>query len=228
MNNNNVPAWKKYHLDPEYDPQSDAYDRIDLYLKMGAISSNILDEYWPIKIFTFFNSIRCKFNGDFTGFYHVTALQNVNSIKTYGLYSSKYLKESRLKNITIQTYGSSCFNSFNYDNSISNNDEFIHLSFCRDHPIGLVIKDTTSQPAIVLPIDSSVVALKGVKFTIGSHVSPANKPRELIEIDKIDFNNIKTPINCLRRPSDAYNMHLSELLVPNYIPNIFIGRPFLF
>ena len=182
--------------------------------RLMALSSELKENWRDIKQYLEENGV--KF------FYHFTDIRNIKSIKDNGgLFSWKYCEEHGIK---IPSQGGNEL-SKQLDKKY-NLEDYVHLSFCSDHPMMYRLKqqlaETGVKPQIGLLKFSIDVAC--IKSTLFSDMNAADKNHHhggTIE----DLKMVKIPATkmlYLKNDNENFHYHQAEVMVKTFIPKKFI------
>ena len=147
-----------------------------------------------------------------TTLYHFTAKRNLAQIKANGgLYSWHSLIN---RNINVPIYGGNNL-SRKLDSQYGNQD-FVHLSFCDDHPMSYKLQQEGEE--VVLLEISPIVAV--LKETIFSNINATDKfhrqGKQLDDLKLINFD--ATKLHYLKRTDENFKLHQAEVMVEKFIP----------
>lgn len=145
-------------------------------------------------------------------FYHFTSIRNLDSIKKLGgLYSWYYLKTNN-KDIPFMG-GNELSHSLD---KLKNIADYVHLSFCCDHPMSYRIKEEGEEVAI-LKISTDVALLKDTIFSNMNAVdATAIVKGGLDGLKRVNFDAVKEQY--VSHDDPIFKYHQAEVLVKTHIP----------
>lgn len=148
--------------------------------------------------------------------YHFTAASNLESIrKSGGLFSWKYL----------QTHGLSYEGGGNEDSKFldmkKHLENYVRLSFCRDHPMSFHVRNRIKGALVLLEIDPSILFEEGV---LVSDINAADNCAKIQEVSQglQSINFQATQRTYVGREDPDFKPHQAEILVPETVPLKFI------
>ncbi len=151
-------------------------------------------------------------------FYHFTDINNLESIRKYGLFS---LSEIQIRGIYVAIFGGNEW-SHNADSRFGV-DKYVHLAFDTNHPmLYFAQKENRINNPIWLKINTNIIFKDGVKFT--------NDVANKFGITPYNINEIENYLDCkallinpIWKSEEYQNARRSELLIPNHIPSAYIS-----
>lgn len=156
-----------------------------------------------------------------TTLYHFTARPNWDKIKGTGLLSQRRLIE---KNIAPM-YASS-ENSRTMDAGL-NLDDYVRLSFTRNHPMMWIAKNEVPPGTefLVIPISLDVILLEGVRFSDVNAVRTKTPPYAQIKDtpNHLRFDVLRQPKQ-FNLPAEVKPYYQAEVLVPRQVPYEYFGK----
>lgn len=154
--------------------------------------------------------------------YHLTARSNLESIiKLEGLFSWKYLQN---QGILYEGGGTTDSQLLDIRKHLEN---YVHLSFCADHPMAFHLKQRVQSGLVLLEIDPSIL------FTDGVLVSNINAVDNCAKIQALpqglsSINYQATQRTYVKRDDPEFKQHQAEILIPECVPLKFIKRRFIY
>ena len=180
-----------------------------------ALSSKLKEDWREIKQYLEEKGIKCL--------YHFTDIRNIQSIKKHGgLFSWKSCEEHGIK-IPIQGGNEQS----KEDDEKYDLEDYVHLSFCDDHPMIYNLKkrleaETGCKPQIVLlEISIDVAWIKDTLFSDMNAADHRHQHGETIE-DLKNINIRATKMHYLRKVEDNFRYHQAEVMVKKFVPEKFI------
>lgn len=148
--------------------------------------------------------------------YHFTAASNIASIRqSGGLFSWKYLQDHGL---CYEGGGNEDSKSLDMKKHLEN---YVRLSFCRDHPMSFHVKNRIKGALVLLEIDPSILFEEGV---LVSDINAADNCAKIQEVSQglQSINFQATQRTYVGREDPDFKPHQAEILVPETVPLKFI------
>lgn len=143
--------------------------------------------------------------------YHFTNIENVSSIKKLGgLYSRRALVN---RGISSDSFGGNYLSSY-LDERLGL-DNYVHLSFCSDHPMKYRLEQK-GYTLVQFEINISVVDRRTVFSNVNATSSSAKIASGLDGFNLVKLSATRRTYVCRDDPDFEY--HQAEALVPNFIP----------
>lgn len=149
-----------------------------------------------------------------TKLYHFTSVCNLKQIKTSGgLLSWNKSQQNRVKVYnSILSHDSDC--------GCSNNDDYVHLSFCVNHPMAYRLSKAETAVAL-LEINPIVALFKNTIFCDMDAGDPACSQGGKVE-DLERINLAATQMHFLVQNSPYFKLNQAEVMVKTFIPKWYI------
>ena len=154
---------------------------------------------------------RALLNSGITTLYHFTDVNNLESIESMGGLYSKYDLDKA--GVSSEHFGG---NKLSWDLDKNRElDKYIHLSFCRDHPMIKRLEDE-KRTVVLLKIDPKIVTPE-TKF---SDINAADKNATIgTGLEGFNLVDIEaTQQRYVRKLDDAFKPHQAEVLIKHFIP----------
>lgn len=146
--------------------------------------------------------------------YHFTARSNIAKIKQSKGLISWYSAER--KGLSIPIAGGDTWSrklDSRYDNA-----DFVHLSFCDDHPMAYRLRD---NDIVLLEISPIVSALVSTRFSdINAADSLHHQGPNFSDLQRVDFD--ATKMHYVSRESEHFKTHQAEVMVYRCVPSCLI------
>lgn len=146
--------------------------------------------------------------------YHFTARSNIAKIKQSKGLISWYSAER--KGLSIPIAGGDTWSrklDSHYDNA-----DFVHLSFCDDHPMAYRLRD---KDIVLLEISPIVSALVSTRFSdINAADSLHHQGPNFSDLQRVDFD--ATKMHYVSRESEHFKPHQAEVMVYRCVPSCLI------
>lgn len=149
-------------------------------------------------------------------FYHFTDVHNLDSIRSHGLWSRKYLEDNKL----IEVRFSGDERSRQYDIESDTLDD-VHLSFCSHLPMAWHI-ERTGRELVLISISIEIIRdpILNIRY---SDVNVASRSARISDsVEHIDFDAVKSP-PC-RRDDPAFHKRQAEILVARHLSPRYIEK----
>lgn len=148
--------------------------------------------------------------------YHFTARENLDSIvKSGGLFSWKYLE-----NHGIFYHGGGNNDSKALDKR-KHLENYVRLSFCKDHPMRYHVQKRLQSDTVLLEIDPAILFEEGVLVSdINAADSDAQIQNALKGLKTIKYS--ATQRSYVKREDPDFKQHQAEILIPEVVPLKFI------
>lgn len=149
-----------------------------------------------------------------TKLYHFTSVYNLIQIKTSGgLLSWNKSQQHQVKVYnSIQSHDSDC--------GYSNNDDYVHLSFCVNHPMAYRLSKAETAVAL-LEINPIVALFKNTMFCDMDASDPAcNRGSKVGDLERV--NLAATQMHFLIQNSPYFKLNQAEVMVKTFVPKYYI------
>mgnify|MGYP001774900712 CR=1 FL=1 len=186
-------------------------ERVQQELALGKLQANDLKPNWN----SYLDIIQ---HNNISHLYHFTAAKNINQIKQSGGLLSWYAAEQ--KSLNVPVFGGDNL-SRNLDRRYGNHD-YVHLSFCDDHPMSYRLKQN-GEEVVVLEINPIVAVLKD---TIFSDINAADRSHHqggnIEDLQRINFE--ATRMRFVSRDDPNFKPHQAEVMVKRFLPARYIDN----
>ncbi len=146
-------------------------------------------------------------------FYHFTDISNIPLIKKYGgLFSSDYIRK---KGLPVSKQGGDD-TSKGWDKHYKLED-YIHLSFCNNHPMAYKCKTERQITPVLLKIKIEVAMLLDTRFSNMNAVDRYHEEGPSFE-DLLKVRIPATRMSYLRHTDEYFKFHQAEVMVKRHIP----------
>eukprot|EP00929_Paragymnodinium_shiwhaense_P107928 TRINITY_DN74277_c0_g1_i1.p1 TRINITY_DN74277_c0_g1~~TRINITY_DN74277_c0_g1_i1.p1 ORF type:complete len:944 (-),score=119.29 TRINITY_DN74277_c0_g1_i1:30-2861(-) len=150
-----------------------------------------------------------------TCFYHFTDKRNLQSIREHGLCPWSYLDSIDVPRPAWG--GSDASREIDVTKGLQ---EYVHLSFCRDHPMrATAVQDGRIKDCVLLQIDPVVASWTETRFSDRNANSPQCREGEtLVDLLRVRFDLVRLPNKASVPLEEERPLYSAEVMVKHNIP----------